>query len=77
MDPSNAPEWFTSRMDRLEDRVSSLEQAVVKGASARGASAGRRWGSAAGAFVVALSAALAQCDAPVNLPKTPGSEYSP
>ena len=64
MDSSNAPKWFTERIDQLEGRVSAIEQMVVKGAAAKGAQAGRRWGTAAGAFIVALSSTLAQCDTP-------------
>jgi hypothetical protein len=46
----------------LDKRVGRLEQAVIAGAAKSGAAAGRRWGTFAGGFVLALSTVLAQCD---------------
>lgn len=70
---------------RLEARLSNVEQAVIAGASASGASAGRKWGAIISAIVMGISTMLAQCDAPANpagdceagICKTLGSGGSP
>lgn len=73
-----APEWYIEGERRrdvsqgmLENRVSKLEQAVIAGAEAKGASAGRRWGMLVAAFISALSAGLGTCggSAPAQQPQ--------
>lgn len=63
-----APDWFIAAYNHLDDRVSHLEQGYIRNATKAGASAGRRWGTLVGSFLIALSTMLAQCDAAPNLP---------
>lgn len=65
-----APHWFCEAERRraeeykgLENRVSSLEQAVIKGGASAGAKAGRRWGAFLGALIAtASSVGINSCD---------------
>jgi hypothetical protein len=60
-----APRWYCVSHRRLEERVDRLEEAVLGGAHAKGAAAGRKWGTVFGAFIAAaISISLNHCQLP-------------
>lgn len=75
-----APAWAIeldsracARHKGLEERVSALEQASVKGAAQHGARAGRRWGAFLGALM-GIAGAIYQIPSCQSRPAAPSIE---